>query len=216
MSTDFEHFPGLVNPVTTQDVTFQGESTDGLTMPETAGYPAVDWSQHNIPIENLDQHDLNLDHPGMDTPSGLDHVNPRGQITTDGKLDVPEDTVGYAKLDSAIEDVLQRNRYTVLNRPENPGLGQFRTVTVDATNPIRIATQDDFRASIRLWVVSGSTCWIGPSIGDVQVGVAANAMAAQLTAAAGAVLITTHDDVWLMATTTTSVVSYIVERWDKR
>ena len=210
---DFEHFPGMVDPVKHMDIFGPGspESRDGLSAPDELSYPAADYTQDPTPIETLDQHDLNLDHPPVNTPSGVDHVNPRGQISTDGKLDVPEDTVGYVPLEKAIDRILKRNFSRIVTRSENPGIGILRTVSVDGVNPFRIGTQDDMRAMLRLWVVSGSSLYVGTAIGDVMAG-----NAATLTAIAGILQLDYHDDVYVMSTVvgTPSVMSYYVSRWE--
>lgn len=207
---DYASFPGKENPLINIDAMTGTVYAGGVTGVETLGYPANHYDDPIIRIETLDQHDV-LDHPGVDTPSGVDHVNPRGMISTDGKLDVPEKTVGSVNLEEAIAKILARNTSRITVRAETPGTALIRTITVDAINPLRIATQDDMRASIKLWLTSGSII-VAATLGE-----ALSQQGGILSVGNGILTLNYHDDVFIVATTSSvsAIFSYVSERWEQ-
>jgi hypothetical protein len=207
MTHDYSHFPGGENPLLHRDV-MTTENTDGLMAFDTLGYPAPQYDNQSTQPQSLDQHDSS-DHPGVDTPSGLDHVNPRGQIATDGVLNVPESSVGSVNLEDAIARIMARNLSKIVVRAENPGTALYRTQVLDAVSAQRIGVQDDMRAAFTVWSTNGTVLITG-SIGDALAG-----NGALIGVGAMAIRFTNQADIWVIGSGGAATVNYCVERWEQ-
>lgn len=219
MTHDYSHFPGGENPLLHRDVMTE-EGNDGLTAYDTLGYPAPQFDRQSVAIETLDQHDL-ADHPGVDTPSGLDHANPRGMISTDGKLNVPEHTVGNVRLQDEITKILARNLSKVTVRLERPGYALSRSLNLGAgassvsPMPVIIVPADDNRYRLTMFVSgnAGDTVIIG-SFEEVGGGQGITLIPGMVPVSVDA-----QSEFWIVKTanggTNATILSYVVELYEK-
>lgn len=221
---DYQHFPGKENPIQNQSVMTEEEMSGGLTTVDSlphldSGYGTPIYSDDYSPLETLDQHDV-ANHPSVDTPSGLDHVNPRGQISTDGVLDVPESTVDHAELEDVLTKILSRNLSKITVRPETPTEVSFHSlVNIPTGVPVRLVTQDPDRAEVRI-VVNSLTSAVRALVGkfeDVSAGVFGTGYLAT-DAAFLPIVVGGTDEIWinvLQQATNDCIVSWIATSYGK-
>jgi hypothetical protein len=213
---DISHFPGEENPLIKLSVP-TSETTDGITAYDTLGYASPPIDSETFSIESLDQHDI-LNHPPVPTISGVDHVNPRGQIQTDGLLDVPEKSVGYSDTEDAVQRVLDHNRRLIPVRIARPPRFITRLVQVAVTDPpFLVAAMDDSRDRVRVsinYFGSGQCTVVLGSFAEVSTG-NGYTLDTFVTGLENGVEFHHTDDIWLKNIFGgIARVSVLIERWD--
>lgn len=158
---DYAHFPGDENPITHPDV-MTTESVDGITAHDVLGYAAPLFDRTYTGIETLDQHDV-MGQAGVPTPSGVDHANPRGPVTTDGTLDIPESGISRINLQDVIHALWSVNASTVGVRMLRPARSFNRTITLGSVNdgPTPLVRADDDRYRMTVTIGSAGTVLFG-------------------------------------------------------